>query len=162
MINVDVNGLELDAQPDHSMSCQRSANDVPFTGNGLWVEVTALPTGQGQVALIATADQYPPAIGAIGGLLELFISGGDNIITTVPYDPVAMRWWRLRPDAVHHTTLGEYSADGIHWTMLAGTDIDPPDLVGPAIAEIADSNDDGIATVRSFDVCPPGTDTPAL
>jgi hypothetical protein len=159
-INVDANGLELEADPDHSMACQRGANDVPFTVGGVWVEVTALPTGHGEIALIAGGDHYPPAIGATAGVLDMFIAGGGDDITSVPYDAVAMRWWRLRPDFAAHTTIGDYSADGIHWTLLGSTDVEPPDLVGPSITATSDDVDDGISTVRTFDVCPPGTASP--
>jgi len=44
------------------------------------------------------------------------IASGSAQIITAPYDPVAMRWWRIANQAAG--TTWEISADGVHWTML--------------------------------------------
>jgi len=45
------------------------------------------------------------------------ISSGSAQIINVPFDPVAMRWWRIANQAAGMTW--EVSPDGMHWTVLS-------------------------------------------
>jgi hypothetical protein len=78
-----------------------------------------------------------------------------STIRDIPYDPVEMRWWRLRPDGGNITS--EYSPDGLAWTHLATTSVStaPTDtdvsLNGGTFAILAAP---GVAEFDNFDVCP--------
>ena len=51
--------------------------------------------------------------GRLGFYLELMPVG-----VLLPYDPIAMRWWRISPALDGSGLVGEYSADGVAWRLL--------------------------------------------
>ncbi len=71
-----------------------------------------------------------------------------------PYDPVAMRWWRLRPIA--GGIVGEVSRDGVSWQVLGtiqGTPAAQVTIDFTAACGIANPAP-GMAVFQSFDLCP--------
>ena len=90
----------------------------------------------------------------------LFILG-DSLATPsrraeTTYDPTAMRWWRLRPEA--GVIVGEYSADGRQWTRF-GESVTAPPSTSMSVSLNA-GNFQTIAAAQSaefdnFNVCPP-------
>ena len=72
----------------------------------------------------------------------------------MPYDPVAMRWWRMRP--VGGFVAFETAPDGLAWTLVS-TSTDPVPTNG--LAQVTTfmrtpSADPGVACFEGIDVCP--------
>ena len=93
-----------------------SSSMLPFTNAGVFVEVaTTLPFGQ---TYFTVFDGYT--------LHRMYVNVDTIVVETecpyyvgamVPFDPVAMRWWRIRPGGAG--VLYETSPDASHWTKLA-------------------------------------------
>ena len=130
----------------------------PFELRGANVEVTAVGAGAAQYnSLIAfwggdTADGT--MIGASVTTIGLRDASG-MMRGSAPYDPVAMRWWRLRPSDDRSEVIAELSPDGHAWTEL-GRDPRP----APATLKVQIQSGVYAPTtptpmrVASFDACP--------
>jgi len=112
----EANGeLVITPQPDMTAatgSCQRSGMPVPDTG--LFVEITAvLPFGS---TGISVDDGLMPT-GMFVNNTKLSVDADSSTAGMGPYDPVAMRWWRIRrgPGVI----LYETSPDASTWTIFA-------------------------------------------
>src|SRR5258708_32161117 len=108
------------APPVASQAGCRASPMLPFAGNGIAVEVRSEALGSGDVLLRLLANNV--AIGVDQNELLFTTSNGTTTFGQAPYDPVAQRWWRLRPVVVQTamTVVAEY-ADGSSptaWTML--------------------------------------------
>lgn len=53
---------------------------------------------------------------------QLVFEDAGSLFAMETYDPVAMRWWRMRPDRTDNRVIAEYSADGRAWTLLGKSD----------------------------------------
>jgi hypothetical protein len=112
-------GGELVIAPDANAIGQGGCTgDAPLTDGGLFVELAAsLPS--------TTPSAYTGISFYEGVELPFAIYVENDQLTAldyatlridVPYDPVAMRWWRLRPIAGQVTF--EIAPDGLSWTAL--------------------------------------------
>jgi hypothetical protein len=143
---------------DASGTCARSG--VPFTAAGLFVEVSGIVTNFTSLQFVdgSDGDWGIEAVGSGLGLptgptLEIFQASGE-IGSGVAYDPVAMRWWRMRP--VGGFVAFETAPDGLHWTLVT-TSTDPAPTLG--LAQVGTfmrtpSADPGVARFEGVDVCP--------
>ncbi len=85
--------------------------------SGVFVEVGDAPASITTTFAVTNASNAMLGVEVGGGMIEYSIGGASPV--DVPYDPVAMRWWRLRPDPVGSTTLFETAPDGLTWTARA-------------------------------------------
>ena len=139
-------------------------------GNGNCVSRVDAPFGPGGM-FIEVAEVMPPAISytffklfwddrevvllldSLGGLVLEHDGGRDPI--GAAYDPVAMRWWRLRPEPAR--IVGEVSPEGHTWTELGDVAITPP----PRVRVDLHSGTFAASTTRvrtvfaGFNICPP-------
>jgi hypothetical protein len=141
-----------------SGTCARSG--VPFTAAGVFVEVSAIITNFTSLEYVdgSGGDWGIETVGSgvvlpIGPTLEFFQASGE-IGSGVPYDPVAMRWWRMRP--VGGFVVFETAPDGLHWTVVT-TSTDPAPTLG--LAQVGTfvrtpGADPGVARFEGVDVCP--------
>lgn len=98
--------------------CSCTSQEFLFA-DGIFVEVVT-STGPNDTFTILQIDDPPVAITVIDdGSAELNIAEAGTVLTALPYNPVTMRWWRLRPDGGN--VVGEYSANGTTWNRLAAT-----------------------------------------
>jgi hypothetical protein len=157
---VEIRNSELTITPaadgQNSGGCE-STRAVPFQDGGFFLEITQiLPPHHGFVEMSAKGNTTEePAIYAQDGMLSL-----RTILDTVasrPYDPTAMRWWRLRPDRAANTTVAEYGADGYHWTRLGALALPPEAEIRIEFSAGVDDIDPQPATARvaHLDICPP-------
>jgi hypothetical protein len=154
--------LEITPRDDgqNSGGCLAS-NPIAFDEGGIFLEVPAvMPIDHGFVQISAQGGSYFPAITAKDDRLELSVAG--HSIAALPYDPTAMRWWRLRPahaadTTVADTTVAEYAADGFHWMPLGVTDIPPEPRITVQLNVGVDMVDRQPTTARiaHLGVCPP-------
>ena len=79
-----------------------------LTGGATYLVMHAFGMEAGSVD--ATIDQEMGMIGVYDGLTPT--SGA------IPYDPPAMRWWRVRPESDGTGMIAEYSADAVVWQFL--------------------------------------------
>ena len=89
------------------------------------------------------------------GKLEFRDLVAGNVIASAPYDPVAMRWWRIRPDGA--AIVGEVSSDGSEWKELGRLHTPPPSSISINIGAGTTSLDavPTGARIGSINVCPP-------
>jgi hypothetical protein len=156
-VEVEDGGLSITPRGDGQNSGGCTA-DVPiaFEDGGIFLEVPrAMPAGHGFVAMQAQGGSPPPTILVADGVLSLRVT--DGTIASLPYDPAAMRWWRLRPDHIADTIVAEYAADGFHWSRLGVLDVEPPARITLEISAGVDTVDPTPATARlaHLNVCPP-------
>ena len=96
-----------------------------FDDRGVFIEVPTIePAASGKTAMLLD-DGSVLIIARIGKLFFLSESGGD-IYAETSYDPVAMRWWRMRPDRDANVAVADYSPNGFDWTELGRSDDPPP------------------------------------
>ncbi|TMQ05699.1 MAG: hypothetical protein E6J91_39960 [Deltaproteobacteria bacterium] len=138
----------------NSGGCQ-SSDPIAFEGDGIFVEVPqVLPPGHGFVLLSAQGGSNAPTLGVEDDRLTLRIPARS--IASAPYDPVAMRWWRLRPDRAAGATIAEYAADGVHWKQLGIVDLEREPQINIQLIVGIDTVDPRPATAHldRLDVCP--------
>jgi hypothetical protein len=129
-------------------------SSVAFVDGGIFLEVPAvLPARRGTTELTVESG-VGPSIAVHDGMIELATSASS--VATRPYDATAMRWWRLRPDHTTRHTVGEYAADGSHWTQLGIVEAAAPTRItiqfGVDVAAADPSP--GTARFHNLDVCP--------
>jgi hypothetical protein len=128
--------------------CTRAA--VPVTDAGVFVEISrGLDNGDTELS----ADGFAMSIRSRHELA--LVEPGEPMSPTVPYDPIAMRWLRLRPS--RGTLVFEYSPDGRDWTIARVST-----AAAPATAEVTVGTRTptvevmpGIAQIEGINVCPP-------
>jgi hypothetical protein len=132
-----------------------SRRTIQFVDGGIFLEVPAVLTDSRGFVFLSARGVASPAIRSEDGRLSL--TWIDGTVASQPYDPVAMRWWRLRPAHGGDTVIGEYSADGFHWTQL-GVVPDPPEpditVAFEAGVDQAEPNP-GTAQLAHLNICPP-------
>jgi hypothetical protein len=125
---------------------------MQFGPHGLFIEVTSVVTGQTAYTNLnayAAPSGLNSTLVAKGGVLSLLGSSAQ-----IPYDPTAMRWWRLRPTA--SGVIGEYSADALSWTMLGVVPGQPPAMIRLDFGAGTDNPEPtpGTAVFHNLDICP--------
>jgi hypothetical protein len=120
-------------------------------GAGVFVEITSVAGG---TTGYTNLNAY--AVSGVSG--QLVIKGGllsmATPLVSVTYDPVAMRWLRLRPTS--QGVEGDYSADGVHWTVLATNTGAAPAMIKLDFGAGTDVGETlaGHATFQNLNVCP--------
>jgi hypothetical protein len=136
-----------------------SANSLPFGDGGMSVEVSSVLTGaEGEYTQLQLFDEVNAVIGVVSEKLIVVDSEQDAIVHSVDYDPVAMRWWRLRPSTRPTEVLAETSPDGETWRL----EIAMPRATLPStapinlIAGVGDTQVTfaNVSTFRHLIVCP--------
>jgi hypothetical protein len=135
-----------------------TSDELAFRADGFAVEVSSVLTGGGgeYMQLQAFAD-VGVSIGVVNTELRVVDSNSSAIVMSAHYDPIAMRWWRLRPGTPGAEVFAETSPDGADWTLVAGisrTTI-PSVAVLNLIAGLGDTQTTfgGSATFRRLLVC---------
>jgi hypothetical protein len=151
-------GLTITPRPLQGASGGCDADrEVALGLGGVFVEVAAVLANPGGYTGFAITELPGVEIDVIDGRIEIgeFIAGSVPTVRA-PYDPIAMRWWRLRPDHAAHAIIGEHSPDGVHWTILGTVDVEPP--MTTAVQLSAGLDDDianpGTSVFASFNLCP--------
>jgi len=128
--------------------CTRTA--TPLTDAGVFVEISrALDNGATELS----ADGFALSIRSQREVA--LVQPGESSSPTVPYDPLAMRWLRLRPSG--GKVVFEYSPNGRDWT-----DARTSTAAAPATADVTIGARTpmvevmpGIAQIEGINVCPP-------
>jgi hypothetical protein len=142
------------ASGDNSGGCE-SIRSIPFVNGGIFIEVPGVMAAGHGFVLFSARGIASPTIRFEDNQLSL--TWIDGTVASRSYDPVAMRWWRLRPEHGGARVIGEYAADGYHWTQLGAV----PDAPEPAINiefEAGSGRVDaspGTAQLAHLDLCPP-------
>lgn len=134
-------------------SCVRAS--TTFSAAGAIIEISQVVAGaQGLTAI---------QLGGGGDVHQLAVQGGQLIaqdatgtINMAAYNPVSMRWWRIRPVAVANT-LYETSADGVTFTPFVtstkvGSSSYTVRIIGGTIGGVAAP---GFAQIESINLCGP-------
>jgi hypothetical protein len=153
--------LVMTPEPDVIPAIAACGRDnVPFTSAGLFAEVSSVVENFTSLEYVdgSGGDWVIEDVGS--GFGSAAASGlavfqpSSQIGSTVPYDPVAMRWWRMRP--VDGFVVFETAPDGLTWTLVS-TSTDAAPSIG--LAQVAmlmrtPSADPGVARFEGVDVCP--------
>lgn len=129
--------------------CSRSA--VPFGPGGFLADVERVLGGaSSRTRLELTGTGL--SLGAENG--QVVARAGATLVGSRPYDPLATRWWRLRPVA---GGVGfDTSADGLVWSQFAWSAMAPP--ASAPLRVVADTPSaepmPGSARFQSLNVCP--------
>jgi hypothetical protein len=128
----------------------------------VFVAVPTIPGGIGSLVTLSAqasdSSHVSPLLQTyreIGGTnLELVDTYNSSALTTTPYDPASMRWWRLRP--APEGVYGEYSADGMTWLLIARLPGQPPPtaVISLTSSLFQATSPGGDAVFQSFDICP--------
>lgn len=129
----------------------RVGDPLALPDTGFFVEVTHVPEG-GSVSM--SAGDGSLAIGASNGVLEVYEQFTGEVFGSVPYDPAAMRWWRIRPEPDSTRYVGEYSAEARHWTALGAWDMDAPATYQVELSVGLAGGDGRYGELDNFNVCP--------
>jgi hypothetical protein len=129
-----------------------------FADGGIVAEITKVIGGSAYAFTgIQAFGTFDVSIQVNAGELKFEDPDASNVWAHVTYDPIAMRWVRLRPDHARNAIAGEYSSDGKTWTLLAY--VSPPTIpatVKPTlIGGVAQgaSSFTGVAEFSRFIVC---------
>jgi hypothetical protein len=118
-----------------------SKHTVDLTGGAVTVEVTGMvdassPAAVAEFGVVSSKSQY--ALIVVGHNAISFDASG-TLSGTVPYDPVAQRWWRIAHTG--STLTAEASPDGSTWTTIGTPMPQPPWLARVDIALGGSSTD---------------------
>ncbi len=133
--------------------CSRA--NVTFTAAGVFAEVQQTLDANAPTAETALQLQFAGttvSMTATQGVLEC--TDGTNM-SNLPYDPVAERWWRIRPAG---TDLAfDVSPDGSHWTELSTSQAPPATTATVQLVAFTTNGEPspGVAIFDGIDVCPP-------
>ncbi|MEO8841055.1 MAG: hypothetical protein ABI591_22645 [Kofleriaceae bacterium] len=138
------------ANSQTSIGCNRSS--ATFTRPGTFVEISQILPQPGQTLLGITSSVDNAGFVAFMGLLAYTDTSGADVAQ--PYDPIADRWWRIRP--ISTGTIAEVSANGTAWTTFARSSLMLGSPVTIALYAQTDTNDPtpGTAVIQGIDVCP--------
>jgi hypothetical protein len=121
--NSDVFGGALHVTPPvpgTQVGSQCSDNTFAFD-RGTFVEVpsvTTQATGYAEIQMFFATHSVQLLYYVDTGTLELSDEATNRGgLAKKRYDPVAMRWWALRPISTHQI-VAQYSADGLTWTQF--------------------------------------------
>ena len=128
---------------------------VPFA-HGVFAEISQITDSPVLTYLEAISGSRDLSIQGSTSLGLTFYDDFTSLVPELPYDPVAMRWWRIRPDETGTATVFETAPDGLMWTTQA-TSSAPPGTVTPRIR----ANPSGLASAtptsaifNGVDACP--------
>lgn len=97
-----------------------SSRTYNLTQGIIFVEVAEVTQGQANTMLMFGADNNNKVIikTEAGSLYMNLVVGGSQVgVTSIPYDSVSHRWWRIRHVASGDTIRFDTSPDGIAWTQ---------------------------------------------
>ncbi|MEO6774344.1 MAG: hypothetical protein ABI467_15215 [Kofleriaceae bacterium] len=145
--------ISPDANAQTTVGCMRAS--ASFGAAGAFVEISQVVPAPGHTALFLTIGARTLSMATQPPFLVYSDSSGGTV--TKGYDPLAMRWWRIRPDPTTSGAIAETSADGRQWTMFATTSIPPATTATLAVFVQTESTNatPGTATIEGIDVCPP-------
>lgn len=129
--------------------CART--DVILGVGGVFVEISAPLPGTGTTALEFSGR------GAVGMHVRNGILAATDLLAVpaqITYDPIAMRWWRIRIDGLLFDY--EFSRDGKNWTLFANSitqAFDSGTIHLTAATESASATP-GTALIETIDICP--------
>lgn len=104
------------------------------------------------------ADALVVTLNLTQGRLYFLVGAQGDALADAAYDPVQMRWWRLRPDPGTGSMVAETSPDGRAWNLLGSA---PGTLPTKSIiflgADVygSDASAPGATVFEQLDVCPP-------
>ncbi len=135
-----------------------SQTPFPFGETGVFVEVDAVGTGDAQYNTLImwwdTGLTVPTTLQVANGVIAMADRNATQL-GMAPYDPIAMRWLRLRPSATGMQVIGDTSPDGIAWTELARESRTAVPMIRAQIQSGTNGATNATAMrVASFDVCP--------
>jgi len=110
--------------PEYAGYIQSRTTDL--RGTRVFVEVTRVPTGVGEAAFAMIGGPAENIdISTRSGYLfaDQRVAGVSGALMSMPYDPIAHRWWQIREDA--GTVYFETSPDGVTFTPFATTPTPP-------------------------------------
>ncbi len=152
--------LELRPSASTGSVAYRSNEGLLVRGGEVAIEVTGMvdvtTTARFTLGLIRSNAGFVNIRQTAGELLVEMgtTSGGFTPVISMPYDPVAQRWWRLVFDATPGSREGaaEVSPDGRAWTQLTTfTAPFPADLVHVSLAaDAAGAVEPGFVRVDTF------------
>jgi hypothetical protein len=151
-LNVSNGQLTITPNPNTqtSIGCVRAS--ATFTRPGAFAEISQILPSPGETTLVVATSSDTAGFLAFNGLLAYDDTSG--VTASVPYNPTAHRWWRLRP--VSTGTIAEVSPNGMVWTTFAQSGL----MLGSATTiEMSVQTDDtdatpGTAVIQGIDVCP--------
>jgi hypothetical protein len=123
-----------------------------MTESGIFTEVSEMNQGDAWFGVKHGTDTL--LIYARDG--ELRLSTGTQTYGRKAWDPVAMRWWRLRADLAADRYVAEYSRDAVTWDLLAAALPWPLDQSVQLTlgAGIADQTTPQTTTFEGVNACP--------
>jgi hypothetical protein len=128
-----------------------------FVDGGIVAEITKVIGGSPYAFTgIQAFGSFDTSLQVNNGELKFEDPSASNVWEHMPYDPVAMRWLRLRPDRTRDAIVGEYSSDGKAWEVLGYVATTVPATVKPTlIGGVAQgaSSFNGVAEFSRFIVC---------
>jgi hypothetical protein len=97
-----------------------TSQPVPFRGGGIAVEVSSVLSGRdSEYTQLQLFGEVRASIGTLNEELVVFDQVASTTVSAVPYDPISMRWWKIRPETSSNELVAETSPDGVTW-MPAG------------------------------------------
>lgn len=90
----------------------------PLAAGGAIVELPQVVSGGGTYTQLQVLKAESVSLGVNGTQFRYANNSGSSVYRAAPYDAVAMRWWRLRPDPGGAAIIAEYSADGTTWVLF--------------------------------------------
>src|SRR5664279_3648112 len=137
MINVSNSQLTItpNANTQTMIGCTRASGT--FLRPGAFVEISQILPPPGQTLLGLSTSSDNAGFIALSGMLVYSDTSGTN--ATLPYNPTAHRWWRIRP--VSTGTIAEVSANGTVWTTFAQSALKLGSPVVIAVYAQTDTND---------------------
>jgi hypothetical protein len=129
----------------------------PFADGGIVAEITQVIEGSSYAYTgIEAFGTFDTSIQVNDGLLKFEDPSASSLWAQDEYDPVAMRWVRIRPDRGTNEIVGEYSSDGKTWALLGTVSTQIPVTVKPTlIGGVAQGAPTitGVAEFSRFIVC---------
>ena len=129
----------------------------PFADGGIVGEITQVLGGSAYAYTgIQEFGTFDTSIQVNAGELKFEDPGGGTVWGRKLYDPVAMRWVRIRPDRADSSIVAEYSSDGMGWMNLGVVATPVPvtvkaTLIGGVASGAAQIS--GVAELSRFIVC---------
>jgi hypothetical protein len=134
---------------------------VSFPPTGIVLEVSSTISAFGdtflEIGWLPTGTTTSVRIFVVSGSVtpSIRMGEGNDIWGSTQFDPEAMRWWRLRPEA--GALVGEISRNGTDWVELARRAIEVPSTLGlvdfGAQTYARDDVNPGRAVFESFQIC---------
>jgi hypothetical protein len=142
-----------------------SSTPVAFGPDGVFLQVTTIVNeadnnGSGGTFIFFQTRSPTPGNGvtlnmSVGGSM-LSVQAGSTT-AAAPYDPIAMRWWRIRPVPELPAVVGEVSPDGLTWQTILSAPGPVPTSVTLEFTSGEYGNGvpaPGTTTIEGFNICP--------